>query len=60
MSTDIFRNRDPMPSEQDAQFVNVNQTQADSRDARLPGSVKYPNDVLNTHAGKPNPTGRRS
>jgi hypothetical protein len=58
-ATDIFRNRDPMQSEQDPQFVNVIQTRADSTYAPLPGSVKFPNDVRNTRAGMPNPTGRR-
>lgn len=55
----IFRNRDPMPSEQDPQTVNVIQTRADSPYAPLPGSVKFSNDVRNTHADMPNPTGRR-
>lgn len=57
-TTNIFRNTDPMPSEQDPQSINVIQTQADSRNARLPGSVKYPNDVSNTRQ-KPQATGRR-
>jgi len=58
-STNIFRNTDPMPSEQDQQFININQTQADSRGAPLSGAVKFPNDVQNTRGGMPNPTGRR-
>ena len=57
--TDIFHNSDPMPSEQDPQSVNVIQSRADSPYASLPGSVKFPNDVRNTRAGMPNPTGRR-
>jgi hypothetical protein len=60
--TDIFRNRDPMPSEQDPQTVNVIQTRADAvmeGKANLPGAMKFPNDVMNTHAGRPQPTGRR-
>ena len=57
--TNIFQNTDPMPSEQDPQSVNVNQTPADTSYAKLPGSMKYPNDVRNTRAGMPNATGRR-
>lgn len=58
-STNIFQNRDPMPSEQDPQTVNTMQTQADSRDAPLPGSRNNPAlSVQNIHKSAP-ATGRR-
>lgn len=56
--TDIFRCKDAMPPAGEG-VVRSKLTPAESRDAPLPGNVKYPNDVMNTHAGRPAATGRR-
>ena len=58
MKTDIFNCRDTMPSAGEG-VVRTRQSPAESRDAPLPGNVKYQNDVRNTRAGMPNATGRR-
>ncbi len=57
-TTNIFRCQDTMPIAGEG-VVRSKLTPAESRDAPLPGNVKYPNDVTNTHAGMPNPTARR-
>ena len=57
-ATNIFVCKDTMPIEGES-VVRTSLTPATSRNAPLPGNVKYPNDVVNTHAGMPNSTGRR-
>jgi len=56
--TDIFQCKDEMPVAGDG-VVRSKLTPAESRDAPLPGNVKYPNDVRSARGGMPNPTGRR-
>ncbi len=57
-ATDIFHCKDAMPIAGEGVVRSI-LTPAESRDAPLPGNVKYSNDVRNTRAGMPNPTGRR-
>ena len=60
-ATNLFRNTDPMPSEQDPMSVNTLQTPPDSvieNKMMLPGQRKFPNDVASTRV-KPQATGRR-
>jgi hypothetical protein len=57
-ATDIFRCRDTMPPAGEG-VVRTRLSPAETRDAPLPGNVKYPNDVQNTHPNMPSPTGRR-
>ena len=59
--TNIFQSRDTMPDSTDG-VVRTHMTLPEAAQyggQPLPGMRKNPNDVVNTHTGMPNPTGRR-
>lgn len=56
-ATNIFKSNQTMPRPEEG-VVRVEQA-AERNRSQLPGATYNDIDVQNTHAGRPNPTGRR-